>query len=97
MKELVSDESARGIELAVTPVLFGGFGWLVDGWLGTGPWLAVAFGAFALVATVVKMWYGYDAHMRELESSGPWARHRQTPAAPDADADPWADRKASRT
>lgn len=98
MKELVGDESARGIELAVTPVLFGGFGWLLDGWLGTTPWLALALGAFALVGTVAKIWYGYDARMRELESEGRWARRTGAPALPAAadDRDPWSDRKASQ-
>ncbi|MFP5321069.1 MAG: AtpZ/AtpI family protein [Acidimicrobiia bacterium] len=97
MKELVGDESARGIELAVTPVVFGGFGWLLDGWLGTTPWLALALGAFALVGTVAKIWYGYDHRMRELEAQGRWARRTDaaTPAVA-ADRDLWADRKASQ-
>ena len=95
MKELVGDESARGIELAVTPVVFGGFGWLLDGWLGTGPSLALAFGAFALAGTVAKLWYGYDARMRELESTSRWAPRVGRPALPPGDEiDLWSDRKA---
>jgi len=94
MKELVGDETARGIELAATPVVFGGFGWLLDGWLGTGPWLALGLAAFALVGTVAKMWYGYDAEMRRLESSGRWARRGDAAPAPSPDHDLWADRKA---
>lgn len=96
IKELVGDESARGIELALTPVVFGAFGWLLDRWVGTTPWLALASGTFALVGTVAKMWFGYDAQMRELEASGPWARGSEAaPApAPPGDRDLWADRKA---
>jgi hypothetical protein len=96
MNELLGDESARGIELAVTPVVFGGLGWLLDGWLGTGPWLAIGLAAFAVIGTVAKMWYGYDARMRELESIGRWARREGAPTAPApaADVDLWSDRRA---
>jgi len=95
IQELLGDESARGMELVLTPVVFGGFGWILDGWLGSGPWLAVAFVAFALVGTVAKIWYGYDAEMRELESSGRWARRdNPEPSAPVQERDLWADRKA---
>jgi hypothetical protein len=96
LNELLGDESARGIELAVTPVVFGGFGWLVDGWLGTGPWLTLGLAAFALVGTFAKLWFTYDAEMRELESTSRWARGSvQTQAdAPDGDVDLWSDRRA---
>jgi hypothetical protein len=95
LNELLGDESARGIELAVTPVVFGGFGWLVDGWLGTGPWATLGFAAFALVATIAKMWFTYDAEMRQLESTGRWARRTGQPAPAAAeDVDLWADRRA---
>lgn len=95
LNELLGDESARGIELAVTPLVFGGFGWLVDGWLGTGPWLALAFAAFALVGTIAKMWFTYDAEMRTLESTSRWARRsgEPEPQATD-DIDLWSDRRA---
>lgn len=96
MNELTADETTRGIELAVTPVVFGGFGWLLDRWLGTGPWLALALGAFALVGTVIRMWFTYDGQMRAMESTSRWARRSEAPAtAPVDDVDLWADRKAS--
>lgn len=95
MNELLGDESARGIELAVTPLAFGGIGWLVDGWIGTGPWLAVGFAAFALAGTVAKMWFTYDAEMRQLESAGRWARRPGEAApTPSDDVDLWSDRRA---
>lgn len=96
LNELLGDESARGIELAVTPVVFGGFGWLVDGWLGTGPWLTLGFAAFALVGTIAKLWFTYDAEMRELETTSRWARGgRRAPVdASTDDVDLWSDRRA---
>lgn len=96
MNELLGDESARGIELAVTPLVFGGFGWLVDGRLGSGPWFALGFAAFALVGTIAKMWFTYDAEMRQLEATSRWARRSDTaPApAPGDDVDLWSDRRA---
>lgn len=96
MRELFGDESVRGIELAVTPVVFGGFGWLLDAWLGTGPWLAIAFGTFAVLGTIAKMWFGYDAHMRQLEATGRWARRQAATEAPgsEVERDLWAERRA---
>ena len=96
-KELISDDAARGVELAVTPLLFGALGWLLDAWLGTGPWLAIALGTFAVVGTIAKMWYGYDAEMRDLESRSRWARRSGSAPAADTGAptDLWADRKAA--
>lgn len=95
LNQLLGDESARGIEIALTPVVFGGIGWLVDGWLGTGPWFAVGFVAFALFGTVAKIWFTYDAEMRTLESTGPWAAGSTAPApAPSDDVDLWSDRRA---
>jgi hypothetical protein len=94
MKELLGDESARGIELALTPVVFGGIGWLVDGWIGTGPWLTVGFAAFALIGTIAKMWFAYDAEMRQLEATGRWARRSGETPVPSDDVDLWSDRRA---
>lgn len=96
LNELLGDESARGIELAVTPVVFGGFGWLIDGWLGTSPWFTVGLAAFALLGMVAKMWFTYDAEMRELESTSRWARRTGEPQAdaPADDVDLWSDRRA---
>ena len=94
LNELLGDESARGIEIAVTPLVFGGLGWLLDGRLGTGPWITLGFAAFALVATVAKMWFTYDAEMRQLASR--WNRGAgasPTPAEAD-DVDLWSDRRA---
>lgn len=96
LNELLGDESARGIELAVTPVVFGGLGWIIDGRLGTGPWFTLGLAAFALVATVAKMWFAYDAEMRALETSSRWSGQASQPPAPAGDdVDLWSDRQAS--
>ncbi len=96
LNELLGDESARGIELAVTPLVFGGLGWLVDGRLGTSPWFTIGLAALALVSTIVKMWFTYDAEMRQLESTSRWARgaHRDAAPADADDRDLWSDRRA---
>ncbi len=93
---LLGDESARGIELAVTPVVFGGIGWLVDGWLGTAPAFTIGLAVLALVSTIAKMWFAYDADMRRIESSSRWARGagRQPAAADSDDVDLWSGRRA---
>ena len=69
-----SDGLARGIEIVATPAVFGGFGWLLDRWLGTDPFLAIGLGAFGVAGIFAKLWLGYDKDMAEAEAGKPWAR-----------------------
>lgn len=69
-----SDGLARGIEIVVTPLVFGGLGWLLDSWLGTGPFLAVALGIFGVAGIFAKLWLGYDRDMIAAQEDKPWAR-----------------------
>lgn len=64
----------RAFELAVVPLVFAGPGWLLDRWLGTGPFLAIATGAFGLAGIVTKMYLEYSARMDALQSALPGAR-----------------------
>ena len=68
------DGLSRAFELAVTPVVFGFFGFLADRWLGIVPVLTITAAVFALCGGFVRMWYAYDAQMKVHESAGPWSR-----------------------
>jgi hypothetical protein len=80
-----SDGMARGMEIVLTPLLLGGVGWLLDGWLGTGKVLAVAFGIFGIVGVSAKLKLGYDKQMAQVEAGKPRTRglDNVTPAAPE--------------
>ncbi len=67
---------ARGFELALTPAIFGGLGWLVDRWAGTAPLLLVTFVLLAFAGMFVRIWIGYDTEMRRHEANAPWAPKR---------------------
>jgi hypothetical protein len=69
-----SDGMARGMEIVLTPLLMGGLGWLLDGWLGTGYVLAITFGVLGVVGIFYKLKVGYDRKMVVEESGKPWAR-----------------------
>jgi hypothetical protein len=62
------------MEIVLTPLLLGGFGWLLDGWLGTDPFLALFFGVFGVVGIFVKLKLGYDRTMADVEQGKPWTR-----------------------
>ena len=79
----------RAFELALTPAIIGGFGYLLDRWLGVLPILTIVFFLVAMVGLIARMWYGYDARMKEYEAAGPWAAKDATPRAV-KDAAPWA-------
>ena len=72
---------SRAMELALTPAIIGGLGYLLDRWLGLVPVLTIVFFLIAMVGLVARLWYSYDAQMKLHEQAGPWA-----PAARDAAA-----------
>ena len=69
----------RAFELAVTPAIIGGFGYGLDRWLGLLPVFTIVFFLIAMGGVIARMWYGYDARMKEHEAAGPWAP-RVTPS-----------------
>lgn len=69
-----SDGMARGIELVVAPLVMGAIGWLLDSWLGTGPFLAIALGVFGVAGVFAKLWAGYDREMQVVQEGKPWTR-----------------------
>lgn len=96
MSQAFSDEMTRGIELVATPVVVGLLGWLLDRAVGTTPLFTIGFAVFAVVATLIKLWYGYDAEMRSHEAAGRWTRRPGTdPEHDDRVNDLWSTRKAS--
>jgi len=82
---------ARAFELALTPAIVGGFGYLLDRWLGIVPVFTIVFFLLGVTGVVVRMYYGYDARMKEHEASGPWADKGTGPWA-DKGTGPWADK-----
>ncbi|MGH9279614.1 MAG: AtpZ/AtpI family protein [Acidimicrobiales bacterium] len=73
---------SRAFELAVTPALFGLMGYGLDRWVGTLPLFTAVFSIVALVAMLLRTWFGYCYRMEALEAAGPWAS-RPVPKAPD--------------
>ncbi len=69
-----NDGLARGTEIVATPLLFGAIGWLLDRWLGTDPFLAIALGVFGVIGIFVKLKLGYDQQMEQAEAGKPWTR-----------------------
>lgn len=74
MNQGFGDGMSRAFELVATPMVFGGIGYLVDRLAGTMPIFTVLLGAFGIVGTFVRAWYGYDAEMRSIEQTGRWNR-----------------------
>ncbi len=68
------DTLARAFEFVATPALFGFLGHLGDGWLGTRPILTIVLVVYALVGSLVRMYYWYEAGMSAHEAKAPWNR-----------------------
>jgi F0F1-type ATP synthase assembly protein I len=64
----------RAFELVLTPVIFGFFGWLLDGKLGTRPLFMLLFFALVLGYEFWKQYVAYNAQMKAHEQRLPGAR-----------------------
>lgn len=86
------DGMSRAVELAITPLVFGGLGWLLDSWLGTSPAFTVGLAVFAVVGMFLRLWYGYDLEMKRHESrlAERGGAGLRSPEELDADDDLWS-------
>lgn len=66
------DGLSRAFELAVTPVIFGGFGYLLDSWLHTRPAFMIGLVVLSVIGLSARMWFGYDQEMRAHETTAGW-------------------------
>lgn len=64
-----NDALGRGIDLALTPVVFGLIGWGIDRLAGTSPLFTLVVAAIGVVGTFVKIKLGYDKDMARFEGS----------------------------
>jgi len=64
---------SRAFELALTPAIIGGFGFLLDRWLGLVPVFTILFFLVAMAGLMARMYYAYDTKMKDHESASAWA------------------------
>jgi len=78
---------ARGMDIALTLLVFLVAGFFLDRWLGLFPLFTLSFTTFAAVGTFIRLKYTYDAEMERLEAERRdlrAARHGAAPATPDS-------------
>ena len=76
------DGLARAFELAATPAIFAGLGWLLDRWVGTQPLFMILGFLFAIAGVGYMTWFRYEAEMKQHEADAVWNRkHRRSGAA----------------
>ena len=74
------DSWVRAFEFALTPPLFGSFGYLLDRVLGLTPLFTLVMVVFAVVGLMVRAYYAYAEDMKRHEAAAPWALKPQEPA-----------------
>jgi F0F1-type ATP synthase assembly protein I len=62
------DSLGRGMDIALTLLVFLGVGALIDRWLGIFPVFTIVFVVIASLGTFVRLKYTYDATMERLEA-----------------------------
>jgi F0F1-type ATP synthase assembly protein I len=81
-----SDALGRGIDLALTPVVFGLVGWLIDRVAGTSPWFTIGVAAVGVVGTAVKIKLGYDKEMSAYDGDVATRPRQVRPSGPQREA-----------
>ncbi len=76
-----SEAFGRGIDLALTPVVFGLIGWLIDRVAGTSPVFTIVVAAIGIAGTVLKIKLGYDKDMAAFDDT-PATRPRAVAPTP---------------
>jgi F0F1-type ATP synthase assembly protein I len=71
---------SRAFELAATPAIFAGLGWLVDRWLGTSPLFLIVFFLLAIAGVGYMTWFKYEAEMKQHEADAVWNRNKRRAA-----------------
>ncbi len=79
------DSLGRGMELAITVLLFLGLGWLIDTWLGLFPVFTITLVVLAAIGMFGSMKLNYDAAMERHEAEATAARRARTADRADAD------------
>jgi F0F1-type ATP synthase assembly protein I len=64
----LGDGMSRAIELAITPAIFGGLGYLLDQKLNTQPIFMIVLVVLTLIGMFVRNWAAYKIKMQELEA-----------------------------
>jgi F0F1-type ATP synthase assembly protein I len=72
------DSLGRGMDVALTVLVFLVLGWLLDSWLGLFPLFTISLVLFSATGSFLRMKYVYDATMERLEAE----RSAKTGAAP---------------
>jgi len=62
------DNIGKGMDLALTVLLFLGIGYALDRWLDTKPLLMIVLSVLAVAGKGASMYYGYQATMERLEA-----------------------------
>ncbi len=68
------DTLGRGMDLALTVLLFLGIGYALDQWLGLFPLFTITLVVFAAVGSFARLMYTYQATMEHLEAERRSAR-----------------------
>ena len=68
------DAFARALDFALVTLVFVGLGALVDWLLGTTPIFMIVFVIVGLCGQFARLWYSYDAAMRDHETARAEAR-----------------------
>jgi F0F1-type ATP synthase assembly protein I len=72
---------SRAFELAATPAIFAGLGWLLDRQVGTSPLFLLVFFLLAICGVGYMTWFKYEQEMQAHEAEAVWNRKNKRAAS----------------
>lgn len=75
------DGLTLAFEIALVPTILGLIGYGIDRLLGTVPIFTIVLAVLGVIGLSTRLFYDYDARMKEHEAEGPWAKST-APARP---------------
>ena len=73
------DSLGRGMDLALTVLVFLVLGYVLDSWLGLFPVFTISLVLFSAIGSFIRMKYVYDATMERLEAERAGKRNAGAP------------------
>ncbi len=68
------DGMALAFQIALTPAIFGGLGFLLDAKLDKTPLFTIAFFTLSMIGLFISLWARYEEKMKAQEANAAWAR-----------------------
>jgi F0F1-type ATP synthase assembly protein I len=74
------DGLALAFQIALTPVIFGGLGYLIDRWIDKVPLFTIVLFLVSMIGVFLSQWLQYEYRMQQADAKAVWRKRPATGA-----------------